>query len=184
MNKIKSFIFLACLVVSFSLKIQAQDIPATIDIKLSEEDGKKYITATAYESPGDSTLGNPIPEIDLYFYVERSFSFLPIGDVFNTTDENGEVTVEFPVDLPGDAAGNVRIIVKIQDSDTYMNTEISKTINWGIPLNPDKTGNGRSLWAAGANAPITLLLLVNGLIAAAWGLIFFIAFKIYKISKM
>ncbi|HLF34860.1 MAG TPA: hypothetical protein VI583_11515 [Cyclobacteriaceae bacterium] len=184
MNTIKFCMFLACLAVFISLKAQAENIPATIEIKLSEEDGKKNITATAYESAGDSISGNPIPEIDLYFYVERSFSLLPIGDVFNTTDENGEVTVEFPADLPGDTAGNVRIIVKIQDSDTYMNTEVAKTINWGIPLNSIKTGNGRSLWAAGANAPITLLLLVNSLIAAAWGLIFFILFKIYKISKM
>ncbi len=183
MKKIKFFVFFTAVVICISPKISGQDLQAVIDIRLSEEDGKKLITARANESAGDS-IGNPIPEIDLYFYVERSFSLLPIGDVFNTTDENGEATVEFPADLPGDSLGNVRIIVKIQDSDTYVNAEASKITNWGIPRVDDYSGNDRSLWAAGASAPITLLLLVNSLIAAAWGLIFYITFRIYRISKM
>lgn len=166
-----------------SAMVKAQDKHAIIDLNCNEENGKKIIVATAREYEND-TIRKPIPAIDLYFYVERSFSLLPIGDLFTTTDEKGEAAVEFPEDLPGDTSGNVKIIVKIQDSDIYTNTETSKVIKWGIPIVLDDSQNKRTLWAASANAPIILLILVNGLIAAAWSLIIFILVKLYLISKM
>jgi len=156
---------------------------AIIQLKFSEENSEKYITATLNEYRNDS-IGESLEEIDLFFYVERTFSLLPIGDVFNTTDENGEVTIEFPADLPGDSVGNVKVIVKLEDAEDYSNTETSEIINWGIPTQIDVKKEQRSLWAAGANAPISLLLLTNTLIAVAWGIIFYILYRIYQISKI
>lgn len=160
-----------------------QKKPAVLNLTFSEKEGKKLITAKASELTGDST-GIPIPDLDLFFYVDRSFRPLPIGDIFNTTDETGEATIEFPEDLPGDTRGNVKIIARIKDSDDYADTEVSKVVQWGVPMVIDHMDNKRTLWAASANAPIALLLLVNGLIATAWGIIFFILYKIYLISKM
>jgi hypothetical protein len=163
--------------------LQAQDKKATIDLNCREENGKKLIIATAREISGDS-VGKVIPELDLHFFVDRSFSPLPIGGLFTTTDEKGEATVEFPGDLPGDTVGNVKIIVKIQESDVYANAEVSKDVKWGVPIVLDHSKTKRTLWAAGANAPITLLILVNSLIAAAWSLIIFILIKLYLVSRM
>lgn len=165
--------------------INAQDEVKTAQIQLhfSEESSKKYITAKVNELINDS-IGKAIGELDLYFYVQRTFSLLPIGDYFNTTDENGEVTVEFPSDMPGDSVGNVTIIIKLLDAESYADSEVKKTVTWGIPTSFNSKEHRRTLWAAGANAPISLLLLVNILIAAVWGVIFFIIFKLYKISKM
>jgi len=156
---------------------------AIIRLKFSEEESTKYITAQLNDFRNDS-IGKPLEEVDLYFYVERTFSLLPIGDVFNTTDENGEVITEFPSDLPGDSIGNVKVIVKLEDADEYSDTETSEIIKWGVPTNIDIGKEKRSLWSAGANAPISLMLLTNILIAAAWGIIFYILFKIYQISKI
>jgi len=156
---------------------------AIIRLKFSEEESTKYITAQLNDFMNDS-IGEPLEEIDLYFYVERTFSLLPIGGVFNTTDENGEVIIEFPSDLPGDSAGNVKVIVKLEDADEYSDTETSEVIKWGVPTNIDLGTEKRSLWSAGANAPISLMLLTNILIAAAWGIIFYILYKIYQISKI
>ena len=156
---------------------------AIIQLKFSEENSKKYITAKLNDFSNDS-IGDPLEEIDLFFYVERTFSLLPIGDVFNTTDENGEVMIEFPSDLPGDSIGNVKIIVKLEDAEDYPDTETSEIINWGIPSQIDFRKEKRSLWSAGANAPISLMLLTNILIVVAWGIIFYILFKIYQISKI
>jgi hypothetical protein len=186
----KNFVYyklIICLVIwifiLFPAILKGQDKPAIIDLNCLEENGKKLIIATAREFVND-TIGKPIPELDLYFYVDRSFSPLPIGDVFTTTDEQGEATVEFPSDLPGDSSANVKIIVRIQESDIYANTETSKVLKWGVPVVLHDSTNKRSLWAAGANAPITLLILVNSLIAAAWSLIIFILIKLYQISRM
>jgi hypothetical protein len=156
---------------------------AIIRLSFYEEESTKYITAQLNDFRNDS-IGTPLEEFDLFFYVERTFSLLPIGDIFNTTDENGEVKIEFPSDLPGDSAGNVKVIVKLEDADEYSDTETSEIISWGVPTNIDAQKEKRSLWSAGANAPISLMLLTNILIAVAWGIIFYIVYKIYQISKI
>ena len=166
-----------------SFVVTGQERNAMIQLDFHEEEDSKLITAKVIEIFGDS-IGDPVPELDLYFYVERTFKPLPIGDIFNTTDENGEVTIEFPADLPGDTLGNVNIIARIQESDEFADTEVSKVINWGVPLKIDHRENQRTLWAAGANAPITLLLLVNSLILAAWSIIVYMIYELYKISRM
>lgn len=109
---------------------------------------------------------------------------LPIGDIFNTTEENGEVKIEFPSDLPGDSVGNVKIIVKILEADEYTDTEVEEIINWGKVTRFNNKQTKRSLWAAGANAPISLLLLTNLLILSVWGIIVYIIYKIFQISKL
>lgn len=175
-------IYLVLFILQFSV-VFAQDKKAFIELDFSEENGKKYITAKASDYSQDS-IGAPIEEIDLYIYVQRTFSLLSIVDRFNETDENGELTIEFPSDLPGDTTGLVNIIVKIEDADEYADTSFSKTINWGVPLVIDKSENKRALWAASANAPIYLLVLTNSLILIVWAIIFYICLKIYHISKL
>ena len=107
-----------------------------------------------------------------------------LGPDYNFTDENGEAKIEFPSDLPGDADGNGVVIVKIEDTDEYPDTEVRGTINWGIPASIDDRLSKRSLWATGANAPLSLIILVNSMIVAVWGFIIYIIFKIYRVSKL
>ena len=161
----------------------AQERTADIQLDFKEEEGKKLITATVIETTGDS-IKAPVPELDVYFFVERTFNPLPIGDFFNTTDEEGKVSIEFPQDLPGDTLGNVRIIARIQESDDFVDTEVSREIQWGVPLEMDSQEEKRSLWAVGANAPIPLLILVNSLILIVWSIIIYMFYGLYKISKM
>lgn len=175
-----------CIILFFLFSVQysqSQEKKAIIRLQFSEDGVKKYITAKVNEFENDS-IGDPVSEIDLNFYVERTFSLLPIGDFFNTTEENGEVKIEFPSDLPGDSVGNVKIIVKIVEADEYTDTEVQKTINWGIVTSLSNKQDKRSLWAAGANAPISLLLLTNILILTVWGIIVYIIFKLVQISKL
>ena len=56
--------------------------------------------------------------------------------------------------------------------------------NWGIPVLVDKAGEKRSLWATAANAPVSLITSVSLMIIAIWYIIFYIVFKLYKISKI
>ena len=121
---------------------------------------------------------------EVYFFVERTFKPLPIGDFFNMTDEEGKVTIEFPSDLPGDTLGNVTIIARIQESDVFPDTEVRREIQWGVPLEIDTDEQKRSLWAAGANAPIPLLIIVNSLILIVWSIIGYMIYGLYKVSRM
>ncbi|MDH5399428.1 MAG: hypothetical protein OEX02_14855, partial [Cyclobacteriaceae bacterium] len=88
-----------------------------------------------------------------------------------------------PKELPGDSTGQVEVIAKIQESELYGNVETSELINWGIitAINPDI--EKRSLWASGANAPISLIVLTTSLIIAVWGIIFYIVYKLYKLRS-
>lgn len=175
-------ILLTQLVFISGSNIYGQDSLATAKVSLSfsDENDVNTIIATAVDA-----TGLPIEELDLYFYVTRTFSLLPIGDVFNTTDENGVVEIEFPNDLPGDTEGNVEIVVKIIESDLYHDLSLNVIKKWGIPTTQlDQSEEKRSLWAAAANAPITLVLATSGMILVTWFIIGYIIFKLFKISKI
>lgn len=152
---------------------------AKVSLSYSDENDVKMITALATDQ-----AGVPIEDLELYFYVKRTFSLLPIGDAFNATDENGVVEIEFPNDLPGDPYGNVEIVVKIIESDLYNDLSLETTKNWGIPTQLDLAEEKRSLWAAAANAPITLVLVTSGMILVIWFIIGYILYILFKISKI
>jgi hypothetical protein len=153
---------------------------AILSISFSEDNDTKMITTKAVDQSG-----MPIEELELYYFVKRTFSLLPIGDPFNSTDENGIIEVAFPNDLPGDTEGNVIIVVKILESDLYNDQTLEVSKNWGTPtVLEDPNAEKRSLWAAAANAPISLIVIVSSMIIAVWYMIFFIIFKLYKISRI
>lgn len=153
---------------------------ASISLSFVEDPESNKIVATATDNNGE-----PIEELDLYFYVKRTFSNLPIGDVFNTTDENGMVEVEFPNDLPGDNKGNVTILVKIKESDLYNDLTIETTKKWGIPTEQfDQLEEKRSLWAAAANAPIVLVISISTMIISIWFINCYILYILFRISKI
>jgi hypothetical protein len=175
-------ILLTHLVFIGSSNMYGQDSLAVAEVSLSFSDKNdvKTIMAMAVDQSG-----LPIEELDLYFFVTRTFSLLPIGDFFNTTDENGVVEVEFPNDLPGDTEGNVEIIVKIIESDLYHDLTLNVIKKWGIPTTQlDPSEEKRSLWATAANAPIALVLATSGMILVIWLIIGYIIFKLFKISKI
>lgn len=152
---------------------------ALVTLSFSDENDIKTIQATAKDLDG-----NPIEDLELYFYVQRTFSLLPIGDFFNATDENGIVEIPFPEDLPGDVEGHVKIVVKILESDMYNDLTLEVIKKWGVPSPLDQTEEKRSLWAAAANAPITLVIGTSGMILAMWFIIGYIIFILYKIAKI
>ena len=153
---------------------------AIVSVNFLEENDIKTISVTATDQSG-----LPIEDLELYFYVERTFSLLPIGDGFNMTDENGVVEIEFPNDLPGDTEGNLVIITKIIESDQYNDLTIENTKNWGLKIEiEDPKDEKRSLWAAAANAPISLILIVSVMILSVWYIICYIIYSLYSISRI
>ena len=173
------------LVFMSTTQIYAQDNTkedALISLDFTEKNNIKTIKATV-----TNKIGEPVEELDLYFFVKRTFSLLPIGDVFSTTDENGEVEVEFPKDLPAsDTEGSVVILVKILESDLYNDLTVETTKKWGVPISDKEyhQQDERSLWAAAANAPMSLIVSISIMILSVWYVIFYILYKLYIISKI
>lgn len=152
---------------------------AIVTLSFIDNNEAKIIQAKATEQDG-----SPIEDLELYFYVQRTFSLLPIGDFFNATDENGIVEIPFPEDLPGDMEGHVKIVVKILESDIYNDLTLETIKNWGVSTPVDQFEEKRSLWAAAANAPITLVISTSAMILVIWFIIGYIIFILYKIGKI
>lgn len=156
--------------VDFEVQFMVEDSVKLVQIRVSEKD----------------SMGLSIPQedVEISLLVERPLSALPVGEDFNTTDEDGKVTLEFPSDLPGDIEGAVTVIVRIVENENYGTVEISQVKTWGIPTHYSDLTTKRSLWASSANAPIPLIIFITGLIIAVWGMIFYMIYKIYQIKKL
>ena len=71
------------------------------------------------------------------------------------------------------------------ESDMYNDITLEHPKKWGIPVEiVDEKNEQRSLWAAAANAPISLIFTVSLLILAIWYIICYILYKLYKISRI
>lgn len=155
---------------------------AVIRLSVLDKDTVKQVTATVVKTNanGKETL---VKGVEVHFYAERSYNPLPIGGDVQTTDETGSVTIDFPKDLPGDSAGNVTVIARIEADDNLGDLEAKKVVKWGIPVS-NKTSNQRALWASGANAPIPLVLTVTGMLLLVWGVIFYVIAQLFRIKKL
>lgn len=152
-----------------------------LETNLINQDSLKFINVTVMEMD-NSEWKIPEEQVEVIFLVDRYLSPLPIATEY--TDDQGSVSATFPTDLPGGENGLISIIIRIEDSDYYGNFETRESANWGIPAAIDYQVEERSLWAAGANAPILLLLLVNSLILVTWGIIIYIVVRLFQIRRV
>jgi hypothetical protein len=166
---------------NLSAQDESNSTKAKIAISFAEEDSVRQVKAviTKTDSSGKE---NPIKGIEIKFCVKKSFGLLPLEGDNTTTDANGEASVEFPKDLPGDSLGNVTVIAKVEDNDAVGNIETAKTVKWGKPVLYVKL-NQRALWASGKNAPVPLVIIVSGMVLGAWTVIMYILYQLIQIKK-
>lgn len=121
----------------------------------------------------------PLPETGLNLYVKRTFSNLKVGE--GTTDENGEAVVEVPVKLPGDAKGNLHLIARLDENETYGTVEASVSQAWGVPVSDEVKELPRALWST--HPPIWMLITFSVLMTAVWGHYIVIIFELFRLRN-
>lgn len=121
----------------------------------------------------------PVKDVDLGAYVKRLFNPLKLGD--GKTDEAGEATIEIPNNLPGDAKGNITLIGKIDDNETYGNLEASVTQQWGVPVSDEIKELPRALWSP--HPPLWMLITFIILMTTVWGHYIVIIFELFRLRK-
>ena len=121
----------------------------------------------------------PVPGADLAVYVKRSFNPLKLGE--GKTDENGEVSVEVPVNLPGDAKGNITLLARLDDNEQYGNLESSVVQQWGNPVSYEIKELPRALWSP--NPPLWMLITFIVLMTAVWGHYIVIIYELFRLRK-
>lgn len=156
---------------------------SNFNMDLKEEDSVRYVNITL-EGINEENEMAPAAEVDVNIYVKRLFSLLPLTEDPETTDENGEISFEFPAGIPGDSTGNLIIVAKVDDNERFGYLEFRKKIAWGKPVIADSGMRTRELWSSRANAPIYLIVIVNAMLIGIWGVILYIIFEVLKIKKI
>lgn len=129
----------------------------------------------------DITTGTeiPIPETLLGIFVQRSFKPQKIGE--GTTDTNGEATVVVPNNLPGDAKGNITLLAKIDENETYGNLESAVVQKWGLPVSDKLNEMPRALWSS--HPPYWMMVTFIILMGTVWGHYLVIIIQLFRLRK-
>ncbi len=156
---------------------------ARIELILEKEDSLRMMHAKLMAMQDGNWI--EVPDTEIKLVVRRLLSDLTAGEEeIYTTDEKGEVSTEFTLQIPGDADSNIIIGAKIEDNELYGNLVTTKVSDWGLPLKPDKSFAKRTLWATRDKTPLWLLIFPNLIIASVWGVIFYLIYQISQIRKI
>lgn len=147
-----------------------------LEMTLSEADSIKTITLKGSVDEGGSE--KPVTGEIVKVYVPRMFSPLPIGEV--KLDEAGKGSIVFPSDLPGDKAGNLEIIARIEENEKFGNVEKRGSIKWGVPTDYSVPVNHRALWTK--IAPKWMIYTLSVLLAGVWGHYLFAIISLIRIK--
>ena len=158
-----------------SADLQVKDV--YLDIQFSQ-DSSKTISALVYElnNKGEKVL---IKDIDVIFNVKRLFCLYPFGTA--KTDLAGSCSSSFPPDIPGDTAGKIEIVVRIQDNDNYATVEKIGATNWGKPIIIEprvRRGLGDT------DAPLWMVYTLLVLLSGVWVHFIYILILIIRIDRI
>ena len=147
-----------------------------IDVSFFQKDTIKYIDINVQEVGSDGQ-SSPIDDIEVGLYIEGTFSLLNIAEAI--TDNNGNVIVEFPIDMPGDTKGVLTIVAQVEEHDIYGTVRSSGEINWGIPV-PLAIEKQRGL--GDTDAPLWMVYTLIILLSAVWLHYLYVVYMIIKIK--
>lgn len=149
-----------------------------ISIDFQEIDSVKTIIIEALEIDRD---GNRIPldATDIYCFVTRSFSLLPAGEGWF---EEGRATMEFPTSMPGDSAGNLTIVARMEDHELYGNVEVVAVKNWGVARPLIVAEKRRGL--GDTDAPLWMVYTLIVLLSVVWFHYMYVFYAMIKIKRL
>ncbi len=153
-----------------------KDVNLSISLELI--DSVQTITARASIMQDGEVV--PAADEDIYFFVSRMFSDLPVGEEF--LDENGEISIEFPDDIPGDFEGYLEVVVRFDDNWMFGNVEKRERIQWGIATHHEIPASYRALWSQ--IAPMWMIITLSIMLAGVWGHYLFVIIQLVRIHRM
>jgi len=151
---------------------------ANIKANLITKDSINYITASLLDTSKDSL----IVDASLTVQIQRLFQPLFVGEEFYITDESGTIVVPVEEGIPG-VDGNLTIEVVLSESDEYGTVKAIVIAPIGTPIVDESTFDERTMWSPRNKTPLFLLIFPNFIIFGMWGLIVYLMFNLFKISK-
>ena len=121
----------------------------------------------------------PVKDVTVGIFVRRQFLPQKIGE--GTTDENGEAVIEFPQGIPGDAKGNLTILGRVDENESYGNLETAAVQPWGVKVSDAAIEQPRALWSS--HPPLWMLITFVVLMVAVWGHYLVIVYELFRLRK-
>jgi hypothetical protein len=153
--------------------------PARLEVSFYEEDSVKFIrvTGTQFASNGE---GEPLTDETISMFIPTLFRPMAIGEIWLEADGTG--SMEFPMTLIGDSLGQLMVVARIDEHDTFGYVQGEGQSDWAIPkhlLGQDKPT--RELWTP--VAPIWMMITLLILLAGVWGHYVYAIVELVRIKK-
>ena len=158
---------------------------AILTIDTTSEDGVRTVTAMLKEKNGNDWV--PVKDIDMRLSIKRLLGNLSVGDDETyTADSTGISSAAFTRDsIPGDEKGNIILVAKVDDNDTYGTLVTEETVGWGKAIKPaGNFFNQRTLWSTRFETPLWLLFTAYFIVIIVWGTIIYLVFQMVKIKRL
>ena len=158
---------------------------AILTVDTTSVDGVRTVIGELKEKNGDAWVA--VKDIDMNLSIKRMLGNLSVGDEATyTSDSTGVSSAEFKRDsIPGDEKGNITLVAKVDDNDTYGTLFAEKTVDWGSAIQPPKDFFAqRTLWSTRFRTPIWLLVVAYSIVIGVWGTIIYLVFQLIKIKKL
>ncbi len=149
----------------------------SISLTLEEIDSVRTVSVKVEQILANN-VRVPLNEVDMQIFVGRMFSHLPIGTI---SLAEGIGTLEFPVNLPGDTAGNVIVIAKFEEHEEFGTVLKSDTIAWGIKTMHFNAYSPRSLWTQ--VAPVWMIVTLSIMLLGVWGHYIYVIIQLILLKK-
>ena len=128
----------------------------------------------------------PVKGVDLKVAIKRMGGDLNVSETQTyTTDSTGAIAADFKRDtLPGDLKGNLTLIARVEDNDTYGNLSVEEQVPWGARLEYVSRYDRRTLFARRGHSPIWLELMAYSIILVVWVILIYLIGQIRKIKRL
>ena len=137
-------------------------------------DSTYVVNIETYELNENQT---PIGDQDVFVMVPRMFSNLTLANEYS--DDDGQLSVTIPSDVPADLDDKLEIIVQIPDTDEYGTLEASVVTDCGV-IQEQSSVKTRELWSP--DAPLWMLITFIILMSIVWGHYLIIIYKLYLVK--
>ena len=156
---------------------------AILVIDTISTDGTKKVTAQLKEKKGNEWVA--VKEIEMKLRIKRMLGDLSVGEAESfTSDSTGLASADFKRDsIPGDKKGNIILVAKVEDNDSYGSLVVEKMVPCGKAVQENTHFWHRSLWATGNRAPLWLLFIALSIITGVWGTVIYIITQLFKIKR-
>lgn len=150
-----------------------KDVNLSMNLTVADSIKTIYLKVFTSENGREKPVAGEVVNV----FVPRMFSLLPLGEV--TLDDEGNGSIEFPSDLPGDSVGNVTIISKFVDHPSFGNVEKKTIEKWGVPTSYSVPASHRALWTK--TPPMWMIITLSILLSGVWGHYLFALISLIRI---